>query len=142
MAKKAVKKKASPLKGRMRTPPFEAYPEWSQAKFFSFIRSALRAKQIRWAPRNLCKQKAKRIYIGDNPRQKYEYQCNHCKEWFPDKMVELNHKVECGSLKDFDDLPGFVERMFCGEDGYEVTCKKCHLEETSRQREENKKNKE
>lgn len=138
MAKKAVKKKSA-RKGVMRTPPFPTCPQWSTSKFWTFIRSALRAKQIRWPPRAEAKIAARRIYIGDNPRQKWEYQCNHCKDWFADKEVELNHKVECGSLKDFDDLPGFVERMFCGVDGYEVVCKPCHmqfsLEQTKKRKE-------
>ena len=117
-----------------KTPPFPKYPEWSTAKFWGFIRSALRSKMSRWPPKIEAKKKARRKYQGPNKQQKWEYQCAHCAEWFMDKETEVNHKIECGSLKSYEDLPGFVERLFCGEDGFEVLCKPCHKEVTASQR--------
>jgi hypothetical protein len=29
-------------------------------------------------------------------------------------------------LNEFDDLPGFCERLFCEPDGLQVMCKPCH----------------
>ena len=133
MAKKPTKRK-----GVARTPPFPAYEEWSTARFWSFIRSALRSRQLRWPPRNSAKMKARRKYEGSNKRQKFEYQCSECKNWFPDKEVEMDHIVEVGSLKDFQDLPGFVERLFCEESGWRVCCKRCHKQITQEQRKDKK----
>lgn len=113
-----------------RTPPFKHYTKWSEAKFFSFIRSALRKASTRWPPKNEAKIKARRKYKGDNPRQKWEYRCSVCHEWFADKEVEVHHKTEVGSLTCYADIPGFVERLFCGVDGFAVICKEDHLKET------------
>jgi hypothetical protein len=53
-----------------------------------------------------------------------------CKRWFPEKETQLDHIVECGSLREFSDLPGFVERLFCESDGFQVLCKGCHNKKT------------
>jgi hypothetical protein len=46
MARKV--KEPTEKKGRKTTPPFEEWPAWTEAKFFSFLRSGLRAKWSRW----------------------------------------------------------------------------------------------
>lgn len=137
MAKKPTKKK-----GVARTPPFEAYPEWSSAKFFSFLRSAIRSRQLRWPPRNLKKMEGRRIYIGDNPRQKYEYHCEVCDGWFPEKMIEMDHIIPVGSIRSFQEFGEAAERMFCHKDLWRRVCKDCHKKITSQQREDKKKEKE
>ena len=108
------------------TPPFPPFPKWTQARFFSFIRSALRSASQRWPPKQEAKKLARRPYTGDNPRMKWEYLCASCGGWFADKECELNHIISVGTLTRFEDLPGFVERLFCGVDGFEVLCKECH----------------
>lgn len=40
--------------------------------------------------------------------------------------VEKDHIVPCGSLKSYEDLPGFVERLFAPVTGYRILCKPCH----------------
>lgn len=112
------------------TPPFPPFPKWTQARFFSFIRSALRSASQRWPPKQESKKLSRRPYTGDNPRMKWEYLCSHCGRWVADKECEQNHIVSVGTLTKFEDLPGFVERLFCGVDGFETVCKKCHKEHT------------
>jgi len=63
---------------------------------------------------------------SDNKRLKWEYMCQACKGWRPAKQVEVDHIVPCGSLKRFDDLVGFTERLFCESDGLRVLCERCH----------------
>lgn len=47
------------------------------------------------------------------------------------KEVQIDHIEPAGSLKGFDDLPGFVERLFCEVDGLQVLCKDgCHNKKT------------
>ena len=55
-------------------------------------------------------------------------------ELFTNKEVEVDHIVPAGSLKTFDDLPEFVERMFCEADGFQVLCKPCHQLKTNAER--------
>jgi hypothetical protein len=132
------KKPKKVIKKREVKTPFKNYPEWSESKFFGFIRSALRSKMSRWMPKIAAKMKARRPYNGSNKQQKWEYFCVSCEGWFPDKEVEMNHIIEAGSLRSFDDLPEFVERLFCNEDGFECLCKPCHKRLTQEQREKRK----
>lgn len=63
-------------------------------------------------------------------RHKFEYLCAGCKQWHVAKQVQSDHVVECGSLRGFDDLAGFVERMFVGKEGYQTMCRTCHRAKT------------
>jgi 5-methylcytosine-specific restriction endonuclease McrA len=98
----------------------------TESAFWSFIRSALRQKSRWWKPISLAKAKAKRPYKGPLKRQKFEYQCNECKGWFPDKKVNVDHIEPAGSLNCAQDLPVFVERLFCEVDKLQVLCSECH----------------
>lgn len=109
--------------------------EWSEARFWQFLRSGLRQMSRRWPP--LARQAinaARRKYDGENKRQKWEYQCSTCKAWRNRKQVEVDHIVPCGSLKSLDDLPGFVERLFCEPEGLRVLCDACHALRTEANR--------
>lgn len=98
----------------------------TESMFWSMIRSALRQKSRWWKPITLCKQKSRRAYKGPNKRQKFEYQCNTCKNWFPEKKINVDHIIPAGSLNCAADLPGFVERLFCEQDNLQVLCSSCH----------------
>ena len=98
----------------------------TESAFWSFIRSGLRQKSRWWKPIAECKAKAKRIYKGPLKRQKFEYQCNQCKSWFPDKKINVDHIIPAGTLTCANDLPGFVERLFCEVDNLQVLCEGCH----------------
>ena len=104
----------------------------TETEFFSKIRSALRNAFRWWKPFALVLEKASRPYVGPNKRQKKEYQCNHCKEWFPRTHVEVDHVIECGSLRSYDDIIPFLQRLTIENlDGLQVLCKaKCHKEKT------------
>jgi 5-methylcytosine-specific restriction endonuclease McrA len=106
----------------------------SESEFWSFIRSALRQKSRWWKPVSDCKQKVKRPYKGPNKRQKFEYQCNYCKNWFPDKEVNVDHIIPAGTLTCANDLPGFVERLFVEVDGLQVLCQGCHNKKTKQEK--------
>lgn len=96
----------------------------TNAGFWGMIRSALRQKSRWWKPVKQAKENSRRKYKGDNKRQKWEYQCAHCKKWFMDKEIAVDHIEEVGSLKSSEDLKGFVERLFCEVDGLQVLCNK------------------
>ena len=85
----------------------------TEAAFWSFIRSGLRQKSRWWKPITQCKLVSRRDYKGPLKRQKYEYQCNKCKGWFPEKKINVDHIVPAGSLNCAQDLPLFVETLFC-----------------------------
>lgn len=113
----------------------------SEAAFFGMIRSALRRLSMYWKPIAIVKAKNKRNKPRDViGKHKFEYQCNECKGWFQDKEIQVDHIIEAGSLTCLKDLTGFVERLFCEEDGFQILCHKrldgvesCHRKKTNKQ---------
>lgn len=126
--------KKPPAKKRTRTPDFEEWPEWSTAKFWSFVRSGLRAKWQRFPSRYAVLAAAKRAYKGPNKQQKWEYQCSECEQWHLQKDVSVDHIKPAGSLKDFDDLPLFVKNLFVGISKLQLLCNVCHKIKTQEEK--------
>jgi 5-methylcytosine-specific restriction endonuclease McrA len=106
----------------------------TESAFWSFIRSALRQKSRWWKPITQCKLSSRRPYKGPLKRQKFEYQCNKCKKWFPEKKINVDHIHPAGSLNCSADLPGFVERLFCEVNNLQVLCTHCHDIKTKNER--------
>jgi len=118
----------------VKTPKTRNAGSMTESAFWSFIRSALRQKSRWWKPIAQAKQKAKRVYKGPLKRQKFEYQCANCLQWFPDKKINVDHINPAGTLRCANDLPGFVERLFCEVDGLQVLCSGCHDKKTADER--------
>lgn len=125
-------------KKKQRVPRTRAGNTMTESEFWSFIRSALRQKSRWWKPISQVKLKARRNNQSSNKRLKYEFKCAICKDWFPDKNVEVDHIIAAGSLTSSEDLAGFVERLFCEADGLRVLCKPCHKEITNKQKKDAK----
>ena len=107
----------------------------TESAYWSKIRSVLRRGFMYWKPIQNVKNKAKRKSQSDNKRLKFEYQCAECKEWFPGKEVQVDHKIPVGSLKCGDDLKGFMERLTEEDESlYAVQCKPCHQAKTNKER--------
>lgn len=109
----------------------------TESAFWAFIRSTLRNASRWWKPIAEAKRLAKRVYRGENKSQKWEYQCAHCKEWFMEKNICVDHIEEVGTLTCGDDLKGFVDRLFVEVGGLQVLCNKrpdgeesCHKKKT------------
>jgi 5-methylcytosine-specific restriction endonuclease McrA len=106
----------------------------TESAFWSFIRSGLRQKSRFWKPITQCKMNARRPYKGPNKRQKFEYQCNVCDKWFPEKKINIDHVIPAGTLRCANDLPGFVERLFCEIDNLQCICEGCHNVKTQNEK--------
>ena len=102
---------------------------WSKARYFGFIRSNLR--RARWPVKYQVLTSRRRSYSGANKRQKFEYQCAICEDWRMQKNIQVDHIIPCGSLNCYEDLPGFVERLFCEAEGMRILCKECHKKVTN-----------
>jgi hypothetical protein len=100
------------------------------------IRSALRNLSRWWKPFAIALKNASHTsYVGKAKRVLYLCAC--CNKLHGRKNVEVNHMIPLGSLKTYQDLPGFCERLFVEDiSKLEVLCKECHKEETAKQREE------
>lgn len=70
---------------------------------------------------------ASRPSESDNKRLKKEYKCAYCHLWFPRKSVEIDHKIQAGSLRCYDDVVPFLIRLTSENvDDYQILCKPCH----------------
>jgi 5-methylcytosine-specific restriction endonuclease McrA len=122
---------------KQKVPRTRAGGEMTEAQFWGFLRSNLRLASRKWAPiSRLALNACKRPSQSDNKRLKFEHQCSACSGWFPRTQVEVDHIVPTGSLRSFEDIPGFVQRLFCETDGLVVLCEQCHHVKTHGSQEE------
>ena len=112
-----------------KTPPCEHYPAWTEARYRQFIRSGLRKLWQKWPPKFDCMNEGRRTVEGK--RHKYEHQCNHCKEWFTAKQIQIDHIDPVGSDGDWN---VFIERLLVGKDKLQKLCYDCHRIKTKEER--------
>jgi hypothetical protein len=123
MAKKVVKK-ATVLKPRNGG-------TMTEAQFFGRIRALLRNGFRYWKPMQLALKAASRPSQNANKRLRNEYMCNACKNWFPRANVEIDHIIECGSLKTYQDIVPFIQRLTPENiNAFQILCKPCHMAKT------------
>ena len=106
----------------------------TESAFWGFIRASLRNRSRFWKPILETKKNARRAYKGENKRQKWEYQCNICKNWFMDKETSVDHIQPVGTLRGAQDLPEFVENLFCESNNLQLICSSCHHLKTQKER--------
>lgn len=109
---------------------------WTEARFKTFIKSALRSASRKWGPINECKKEA-RVSRG-------VYECSGCGQHVP-ATVKVGMKRVKNIFVDHiepitDPTVGFVswdetiERMFCEKDNLQLLCGQCHDEKTMEER--------
>jgi len=109
---------------------------WTEKFILSRIRATLRRLSMQMPAIRECKLRVRRAYtLGINPRQRYEFECNHCHEFFPEKQVQVDHVVPAGSLQSFDDVGPFARRLlFPDQKDLQVLCERCHGIKTQAER--------
>jgi len=122
--KKAIKPKKE-KKSRVEK-PYNA-GTMSSSAFFGWLRSRLRKMSMQgWKPTQVVRNAAKVPYIGENKRRKFSYICGKCFTSVSDKECAVHHKIPAGSLKSFEDLPGFCKRLFTEAENLVLLCNTCH----------------
>ena len=107
---------------------------WTEAKFSSFIKSALRGASNRWQPKYAAKRAAK---IGRN-----QYVCALCKAVVGNKDSHMDHvDPVVDPVRGFNGWDEYIARLFVEQDGYRCLCTNCHAEVTANQRLVRKQNK-
>ncbi len=116
--------------------------EWTEARFKSFVTSALRAASRRWPP----KYKAlKEAFAGKQVNAKtgklaMHYKCAECKKLYVATDVQVDHiKPVVDPKKGFVSWDSFIDRMFCEIENLQVMCKPCHKIKTDQEKLERKK---
>lgn len=102
--------------------------QWTEARFNSFIKSALRSASVRWPPRYEVLADAYVMTMKNEKtgRMAKHYRCNCCEKLFPSKDVQVNHIVPVVPVEGFDSWDATIARMYCEKDGLEVLCIPCH----------------
>ncbi len=113
---------------------------WSDAEYFSRIRSALRRVFRYYKPMQEALKLASRpSQDTNNKRLKTEYQCNCCKKWFKRADVEIDHIEELGELRKYEDVVPFIQKLTVEDpSAYQILCKKDHLVKTHAARDKRK----
>lgn len=107
-----------------KTPPYKNYTKWTEARFYSFIRSALRSAWTKYPPKY---EALKYACVGKqiNPfsgKQAQMYKCAECNRIFPVKMVQVDHITPNHPLKSFDDIGEYCKTLFCSKEELQVLC--------------------
>jgi len=114
----------------------------TEAAFRGWIRSSLRRMSQRWKPIYECKRRARRAVTAADREQwgnrlKWVFQCAICQHYFPEKFIDVDHIVPCGTLVDIEhDAGPFILRMLCEADGLRCLCRECHHVITQKERNE------
>lgn len=112
-------------------------PNWTESRFNSFVISALRKASMKWP--------YKHIVLKNSRQKKGMYLCNICNEVVPvtvkqdngtrKKNVYVDHiKPVVDPEVGFVSWDDFIKRLFVGEDGLQVICKKCHDEKSKKEK--------
>lgn len=118
--------------------------KWTESKFNSFIKSALRAASSRWPQKYECLNRA---YVGrkinkKSGREAKHYKCNCCWGEFPASEVQVDHiQPVVDPFKGFISWDEIVKRMFCEVEGFQVLCKECHSTKTNAEKRQAKERK-
>ena len=118
-----------------RIPRTRAGGKFTEARYWSFIRGALRSASLKYPSKYAALAAAKRAKPkGSVGTHRFVYICAACQQTHPSNEVQVDHIEPCGSLKSYEDLPGFAERLFCEPEDLQVLCKPCHQNKTNADR--------
>jgi len=113
--------------------------EWTEARFRSFVTSALRAASRRWPPRY---KALKEAFVGKKVnaktgKQAMHYNCAECEQLFVAADVQVDHIMPVvDPKKGFTTWDNFIERMFCEMENLQVMCRSCHSVKTQAEKQE------
>ena len=106
---------------------------WTEARYRSFVTSALRSAFRRWPPKF---DVLKAAFVDRRINQKSgrlasHYRCAACEGDFPQSNVQVDHVKP---ISDWSDWGEAIERLFCEADNLQVLCKPCHKKKSASER--------
>lgn len=112
--------------------------EWTEARFNSFVKSALRQASRRWAPNSICKKNAN-ISRG-------VYECAQCKKHVGptyrngrkrSQNIFIDHiKPIVDPTVGWTTYDDFINNLFCEVGNLQLLCKDCHDTKTQIEKEQ------
>lgn len=110
---------------------------WTEARYRTFVRSALRAAFRKWPPKFAVLKSAatERRINPASGKLAMHYRCAACAKEFPAKLVQVDHVKPIVSVfagfKTWDD---YIDKLFCEAKNLQVLCKPCHAMKTAKER--------
>lgn len=118
---------------------------WTEAKYHSFIKSAIRGMSSRWPVKyDALKAAQSGVKINDKTgRMAMHYKCAECGNLFPAKDVQVDHIKPIVPLTMVETLDWniIIENALCEIDGLQVMCKPCHKQKSLEENAERRANK-
>lgn len=114
---------------------------WTEARFFNFIKGALRQASNRWPPKYKVKTEA-RVERGKYKCAGYNREAHIVDASLPPikgnkrriNNAVVDHIEPVVPLTGFISWDDIIERMFCEVDGLQVLCYDCHNKKTREER--------
>jgi hypothetical protein len=92
-----------------------------------FLIATLRRSTYRYLPREECRRAAK-VSRG-------KYMCRFCEKIVARKDTKIDHILPViNPVEGFVSWDKYIERMFCGQEGFQLLCKECHDRKTKVER--------
>ncbi len=101
------------------------------------LQNAWRKEFCKSATYGAVKRAAKKPYVGENKRRKVSYECNHCKQLFAEKEVQIDHIEPISTFTTWEE---FERKLFCDITNLQVLCKVCHKKKSAVEAGERKEN--
>lgn len=109
---------------------------WTEARYTSFIKSALRGSSRKWKPISDCLREA-RVSRGI-------YECAGCKKHVPKTSIHNGKKVNNAHVDHIDPIvdpatgfttwDDFIARLFCEKEALQLLCHECHETKTNEEK--------
>lgn len=102
----------------------------TQAAYFAWVRGQIRRGLWSRNPiKNYIKRQARKP-APKGSRAKFVITCEFCRKDHAQTKIEVDHIIPAGSLKNWEDIGPFMQRMLNPSGGYRLLCKPCHKTHT------------
>ena len=115
----------------MKPPKTRNGGQWTEARFSSFVKSALRGAQ--WPPKY---SSIKQAFIKNGINKKTGRQCKlhrcyKCDGVYPQNQMHADHIIPVVGPEGFVDWNTFIARLYVEKEGFRAICKLCHKEKSN-----------
>lgn len=105
----------------------------TQSAFFSWIRGSLRRAWTKYpVSKNFKNSQCRPAPKGG--RAKWVADCAKCGKQFNKSSLQVDHIVPAGSIRSWEDVGAFVQRLFTTSENMRLLCKPCHEMVTNQER--------